>query len=163
MPIVSDENSVYVEYSIPDDIDSKIPDYFYIALAGELCSIYGPGVFDKIPYSCDVLEDDGVDCVDETQVSSVESQDGQLDLSVPSVDADGYYDLDSSTGGWFEALKMTCKKLDMMWLLEYHATLPWYDSDIFDGIIEDRIIEKFVKCEDHHCNSYYKYINGLGM
>ena len=46
----------------------------------------------------------------------------------------------------------------MMWLLEYWNTLEWYDSDIFDGIIEDRIIDKFIESEDSHCNAYYRFL-----
>lgn len=32
-------------YTIPREIDSRIPEYFYIALAGELLSIFGLSVF----------------------------------------------------------------------------------------------------------------------
>lgn len=31
----------YTDYTIPEEIDAKIPDYFYPALAGELYSIFG--------------------------------------------------------------------------------------------------------------------------
>lgn len=34
-------------YSIPKEIKDKIPDYFYIAMAGELVSIFGEDVLDK--------------------------------------------------------------------------------------------------------------------
>ena len=44
MPIMEDDKGVYVEYSIPDDIKSRIPDYFYYAMAGELVSVFGPDV-----------------------------------------------------------------------------------------------------------------------
>lgn len=48
MPIVRYGDSVYLEYSIPKEVDQKIPKYFYFAMAGELCSISGPWLFDKI-------------------------------------------------------------------------------------------------------------------
>ena len=32
-------------YSIPSGIKERIPEYFYVAMAGELCSLYGPSVF----------------------------------------------------------------------------------------------------------------------
>ncbi len=38
------------KYSIPKEIKDKIPDYFYIAMAGELVSIFGIDVLDK--YDC---------------------------------------------------------------------------------------------------------------
>ena len=34
-------------YKIPADIKEKIPDYFYLALGGELVSIFGHDVFQK--------------------------------------------------------------------------------------------------------------------
>ena len=136
MPIINLDGSVQVEYVIPEDIDSKIPEAFYPAMAGELCAIFGPRVFEKI---------------------SVVEYDEENDEVYMDEDC-AYYDLSSSTGGWVEAFKATCEKLDMMWLLEYWNTLEWYDSDIFDGIIEDRIIDKFIESEDSHCNAYYRFL-----
>ena len=133
MPIVGEGDNVHIKYNIPDDINSRIPNYFYYAMAGELVSIFGPTILQLIDYS-----EDGEDY--------------------------SYYDLDSGCSGWFMAFNATCHKLDMTWLMDYRKTLEWYDGDIFDGIIEDRIIEQF--CEkDHtqdHCNCYYKYLVNLG-
>lgn len=138
MPIIEKEGSVFVEYTIPEEIDNKIPQYFYYAMAGELCSIFGPEIFQKIT---DVEYDDAGNRIP------------------PKDDVDhSYYYLDSSSGGWYEALRMTCKKLDMEWLLNYLDSLEWYDSDIFDGIIEARIIEYFIEAEDYNCNVYYQYL-----
>ena len=124
MPI-DNEGNLYCH--IPEEIENRIPEYFYIAMAGELCSIFGYTVFEKYT--------DPDDPEDE-----------------------GYYDLDSSTGGWYEAFKATCNKLNMSWLLDYYKTLEWYDSDMFDGIIENRIITNFIMAKDHHANSYYQYL-----
>ena len=66
--------------------------------------------------------------------------------------------MQGGTGGWAEAFKQTCKKLSMLWLWDYYRSLEWYDSDLFDGEIADGIIEKFFRNENHHCNSYYKYL-----
>ena len=49
----------------------------------------------------------------------------------------------------------------MMWLVEYHDTLKWYDADLFDGVIEERIINKFIESENHNRNDYYKYLTQL--
>lgn len=119
MPIIDD----FAKYTIPEEIDSRIPEYFYPAMAGELCSIYGSEILQQIG---------------------------------------DYFDMDSSTRGWYEAFKMTCKKLNMDWLLDYWNSLEWYDSDIFDGIIEDRIIEKFINVKDQNCNVYYNYLVNKG-
>ena len=142
MQIINENGSVYVNYEIPQEIDSRIPNYFYYAMTGELVSIFGPLILEKIDYLEYEYDDDG------NQIPGD-----------PNVDA-SYYDLNSSTGGWNEAFKMTCKKLDMMWLMDYYRTLECYDSDIFDGIIEDRIIENYIE-KDHmhdHANCYYKYL-----
>ena len=140
MSIINFSEHVYVKYKIPKEIDSRIPEYFYYAMAGELVSIFGTWILEKQDYP--EYDDDGNEI--------------HGDLNVDG----SYYDLNSSTGGWNEAFKMTCKKLDMMWLMDYYETLEWYDSDIFDGIIENRIIENYIE-KDHmhdHANCYYKYL-----
>lgn len=47
MPIVNEENDVSIQYKIPNELKEKIPDYFYPAFAGELCSVFGPHIFFK--------------------------------------------------------------------------------------------------------------------
>lgn len=140
MPIVKNAESVHVEYTIPKDIKSRIPDYFYFAMAGELVSIFGPHILEKVDYP--EYDNDGNEIPGD-----------------PNID-NSYYDLCSGTSGWYEAFKMTCKKLNMMWLMDYYKTLEWYDSDIFDGIIEDRIIKNYIEKDHMHdqVNCYYKYL-----
>ena len=111
MSIVDNGNDVHVEYQIPDEIKSKIPQHFYSALAGELCSVFGRMIFDK----------------DESGVYGISYIGG--------------------TTGWMEALKMTSEKLDMAWLLDYYKSLPWHDSEIFDGEIEDKIFSEFIEAD----------------
>ncbi len=62
------------------------------------------------------------------------------------------------TAGWLEALKTTCKKLNLDWLMNYYYTLDWYDSDIFDGVISERIISEFIEAEPSCANSYYHFL-----
>ena len=124
MPIVGNGQDIYIEYHIPAEIKSRIPQYFYSAFAGELFSILGGAIFDK--------------------------------------DESGFYSLVyiSGTTGWSEALKMTCRKLDMEWLLDYYDSLPWYDSDIFDGEIEDMVISEFVDAGEKpkSAHMYYQFL-----
>ena len=124
MSIVDNGNDVHVEYQIPDEIQSKIPQHFYSALAGELCSVFGRMIFDK----------------DESGVYGISYIGG--------------------TTGWMEALKMTSEKLDMAWLLDYYKSLPWHDSDIFDGEIEDKIISEFIEADQkpESTNAYYEFL-----
>ncbi len=118
MPIVSCGDRVEVKYTIPEEIDSQIPDYFYPALAGELFSVFGPSVYEPI---------------------------------------DGVYSLNTSTHGWHEAMQATCDKLGLGWLMSYYNSLTWYDSDMFDGIIEDRVV-RIIEQAGSWESVYYTYL-----
>ena len=127
MPVVDHGDGVHVEYSIPEEIRNKIPDYFYTALAGELFSVFG---WDRCRW-----------------------------MFYPKKDP-GYADLASGSAGWVQAFKATCRKLGLEWLTEYYDTLPWYDSDVFDGIVEQRIWEHFIQRTDDGPNDYFRYLTG---
>ena len=77
-----------------------------------------------------------------------------------------YVDLASSTNGWALAFMGTCEKLDMNWLYDYYLTLTWYDSDVFDGIIEQEMGKRFMNEKGDDANDYYQYLlernNGRG-
>lgn len=124
MPIVGNGENPRIEYKIPEKIKSKIPQHFYIAFAGELCSVFGHMIFKK----------------DESDLYSL------------------FYV--SSTAGWNEDLKMTCQKLNMCWLLDYYNSLEWYESDLFDGEMEDKIVSEFIEADQAQANSnaYYKFL-----
>lgn len=49
------------------------------------------------------------------------------------------------TGGWWEALKTTCKKTKNQEMLKYYKSLWWYDSDWFDGELGDMLSKKYKK------------------
>ena len=134
MPIM---DNGHIEYTIPDEIDSKIPDYFYPALAGELFALFGPDIFDTVDLVCD--ED-------------------ELDYEAPMEYP--YYNLalNTESQGWVQAVLATCKKLDMMWLFDYWHTLEYYDANIFSDIMAERVIDRFVERKNDHGNSYYKYL-----
>ena len=124
MPIVGNGQDVHIEYNIPDEIKSRIPQYFYSAFAGELCSVFGCTVFEK--------------------------------------NEPGFYSLVyiSGTAGWSEALKMTCRKLDVEWLFDYYDSLPWYDSDMFGGEIEDMVISECIETDEKpkSAEAYYGFL-----
>ena len=71
-----------------------------------------------------------------------------------------YVDLGSGTVGWVQAFRATCQKLEMEWLLKYYEDLPWYDSDVFDGIVEQEIGRRFMNRKDDVGNGYYRYLLG---
>lgn len=122
---MSDDNNERSEYTIPEDIDSRIPDYFYSAMAGELFSVVGWDEARSMFYP-----EQRLDCVD----------------------------LDSGTEGWAVALEMTCKKLDMAWFWEYYESLPWQESDVLDGIIEQRIGQRFMNNSVDRAGDYFGYL-----
>lgn len=113
-----------MDYKIPEDILSKIPEYFYPAFAGELVSVFGRGIFEE-------TDDMGR--------------------------ALNYH---SGTNGWNVALKSTCHRLDIDWLYIYYDKLTWWESDMFDGEIEDLVISKFVENEEESTHAYYLWLFG---
>ena len=68
-----------------------------------------------------------------------------------------YYDFNSGTSGWFEAMRMTCKKLNMAWILEIYGKMSWYDADTLDGRIEEKL-SALMEDGWSRVNSYYKFI-----
>lgn len=46
------------------------------------------------------------------------------------------------TFGWYDALEDMCEKHGLNDLLEYYDSLEWYDSDKFDGVISDMLLER---------------------
>lgn len=81
-------------------------------------------------------------------------------LMIFDKDEDGFCELDciSSTNGWNAALRMTCTKLDMKWLYDYYDKLEWWQSDMFDGEIEDLLMKNFVESRDRPWNKYYQWM-----
>lgn len=49
-----------------------------------------------------------------------------------------YGDLCSGTYGWHKAMGLAAEKLGLSWIMEYSDSIEWYDSDVFDGLIEER-------------------------
>jgi len=50
--------------------------------------------------------------------------------------------MNTSTSGWFAAFGKACLLTHKEVLLDYWRTLPWYDSDIFDGELAEMLIER---------------------
>ena len=64
----------------------------------------------------------------------------------------------SGTTGWNAALRMTCKKLGIDWLMSWYDELEWFDSDDFDGELVEMINSKFLKAEYESANIYYLWL-----
>lgn len=50
--------------------------------------------------------------------------------------------MNTSTSGWFAAFGKACLLTNKEVLIDYWRTLPWYDSDIFDGELAEMLIER---------------------
>lgn len=50
--------------------------------------------------------------------------------------------LNTSTSGWFAALGKACLLTNKEAIFDYWRTLPWYDSDVFDGELADMLVER---------------------
>ena len=64
----------------------------------------------------------------------------------------------SGTTGWNAALRMTCKKLGIDWLMSWYDELEWFDSDNFDGELVEMMETKFLDNSSESNNSYYRWV-----
>ena len=64
----------------------------------------------------------------------------------------------SGTTGWNAALRMTCKKLGIDWLMSWYDELEWFDSDNFDGELLEMTETKFLDNSSESNGSYYRWI-----
>ncbi len=62
--------------------------------------------------------------------------------------ADQGIPINTSTTGWYAAFGKTCLLQKKEELLDYWHTLEWFDSDIFDGIVADMMVEKKLILDD---------------
>lgn len=125
-------------YRIPHEIKNKLPDYFYYAMWGELVSIFGTDIM--IPECYEMPKDEL--------------------HGVPKP----FYPLayDTSTSGWNQAFFATCQKLNFMEVYNYYDSLDWYDSDKFDGEIEEELYQHMPGI-NNTANPYYKYLMCSGL
>ena len=111
------------DYKIPTEILSKIPEYFWAGFVGELVSVFGLDLFDKV---------DDEECVGA--------------------------DFVTGTSGWNYAFRAACDKLNLEWLFDYYDKLDWMRSDVFDGEILDKVLEKFVSQNGEGTSPYYIHL-----
>ena len=56
--------------------------------------------------------------------------------------------INTSTGGWYAALGKACLLTNKEKVFNYWRTLPWYDSDIFDGELAEMLINNKLILDD---------------
>lgn len=119
-----------VEYTIPKEIDDRIPANFYSVMASNLEDVFGSKIFDELPT---IAEDEDGNYLADEDGNYIQDWDNT------------WYNLYPGTGGWYTALKATCQKLNMDWFFKYCVEdLKWYELDALSDIICDRIIDKLL-------------------
>lgn len=104
MPIVEENGSVYISYTMPEPIKRLVTAEFLKEFRNQLFRMHDY-------YSLDSFADEGIP-------------------------------INTSTTGWFAAFGKACLLTNNEQLLDYWRTLPWYDSDIFDGELADMLVER---------------------
>lgn len=105
------------------------PTYFYYCLLGELVKIFGMAfIMPDKDYNAEFDED--------------------LNLIPNSLDDYSYKNqigyclaMAEGTCGWFEAFKQACAQCNLTDMFKYYNNLDWIRSDIFDGVLADKMIE----------------------
>lgn len=104
MPIVEENGSVYISYTMPEPIKRLVTAEFLKEFRNQLFRMHNY-------YSLDSFADEGIP-------------------------------MNTSTSGWFAAFGKACLLTNNEQLLDYWRTLPWYDSDIFDGELAEMLVER---------------------
>lgn len=122
----------------------EIPNYFYSCMFGELVKIFGLSFIEPSLY-----DDDGEPISDLSYREQI----------------DNILTIESGTGGWYSAFKMTCKLTGREDLLNAYNSLNWINSDYFDEYICDHIItEIFDNTGKSHGKSLYStYLREKGL
>ena len=126
-----------------DEVERLIPDYFYPAFAGELISVFG-WKWAQTAFSAWSPDYD-------------EESDIAESLLTPEDYSEPIYDLDSNSSGWAAALVSTFKRLKMIEIANLYLSFEWFEADLFNDIIEDRIVDRFIN-NGQYDNSYYGHI-----
>lgn len=150
-----DYGNINLEYKIPNEIKSCIKREFYVALLGELVSINGSYILLSEQEKNKNLKE----FYEKNPEKYAEELSELVDLDIED-SKEPIYDFHSGTFGWSAAFKMTCKKLDMMWLWDYYHNLPsWIESDLFDGEIEEEVGKVVIAFNnDEDIKDYYSWI-----
>jgi hypothetical protein len=130
----------YTDYTIPEEIDSKIPDYFYSALAGELYAAFGYHKMEDV----------------------IEAYENETEDAYPVAE----------TAYFSAAFSMTCKKLDMLWLLVYKSSeISYFESVDFGEIMCERVAQEEAmqqiaeltdgKVDRAEKDKYFEYIDNM--
>ena len=86
---------------------------------------------------------------------------GVFGIDILDVDDEGMHNINyyDSTCGWVMAFRMTCYKLDMMWLREWHDAMDLMESDDFDGELVNGLIARFASGVEFNESPYSKHLH----
>lgn len=154
-------------------LDSReIPDRFFACMFGELVKIFGATLFEPNPYyRYDVEEQENfTDFFYTNTQDRFKAEGGTADNNLPYPKDYSYRDqidtellYEEGTGGWYNALKITCWILDMESLLNIYNELSWMNSDYFDEWVGDKIVEYLFEKDNYRERDYEIFLKGKGI
>ena len=126
-----------------EEVERLIPRHFYSAFAGELISVFG------WKWAQTAFTAWSPDYDEESDIAE--------SLLLPEDYSEPIYDLDSGSSGWSAAFVNTAKKLQRPELVDLYLSFEWFEADLFNEILEGRIVDQFIN-KGQYDNSYYNYI-----
>lgn len=120
-----------------------IPTYFYQCFFGELVKVWGANLIIPDKNYCAEYDDDYNIIEESWDDYSYKNQIGY------------YLAMAGGTCGWGFAFKEACAQCDMEDMYTYYSNLDWRKSDIFDGIISEKMTS--VLFDGNNFSWYYEF------
>ena len=126
--------------------EHTLPDYFYQCFFGELIKVLGiKGLIPDKYYDAE-YDDDGNIIESNCEYYSYIDQ------------LDYYLTFIGGTAAWHSAFKLACSQCDLeSTLYKYYSELGWIESDLFDGLIINEMLNVLFSENRESDNNYYKF------
>ena len=125
--------------------EQNIPNYFYQCFLGELIKIFPQIIIPDIYYDAEYDEDGNMITKTNEDLKNY-SYKKQLDF---------YLTFENGTAGWVFAFTEACNQCNLQSLNQYYRKLDWMESDYFDSLITDKIIETLFSERQETNKTYY--------
>ena len=129
--------------------EQNIPNYFYQCFLGELIKIFPQIIIPDIYYDAEYDEDGNMITKTNEDLKNY-SYKKQLDF---------YLTYENGTMGWSFAFTEACNQCNLQSLNQYYRKLDWMESDYFDSLITQKIIETLFSERQETNKTYYMFKN----
>ena len=129
--------------------DQNIPNYFYQCFLGELIKIFPQIIIHDIYYDAEYDEDGNIITKTNEDIKDY-SYKKQLDY---------YLTCENGTMGWGFAFTEACNQCNLQSLNQYYRKLDWMESDYFDSLITNKIIETLFSERQETTETYFMFRN----